>query len=608
MKKALCFILALILILCGCAVDEERTHDSGEPEPKPSEAITETAQTYTAADKIAFSTSNLESAAQIGNTIYILQSGIIRSINLTDESAATFFDEKSIDAITAYGGDIYGINYSDGIYAIGADGALKETYPIDEGLFENVTPYVTSFFVTEDYFVIARGSDHTFISKSDMSITTDKVTSSNMVCPYTENKYFVIDTGDIQQTVYVYDIDKNEAEKLGSTYGFNPIDVVYDKYSDRILGLGNSRYGISVLELNLDTMEASTLKSYAQASSSTVNTAETSGDDLIGSYSPKIECITMSDNLCCLVSNKADEICVYKTETKAQTLNIALIGMPGDEIEYLNVLLDELYGIQVGVKTYGYGTSDMLNLKILARDKDIDIVFAPSNIAYYVVNGYYVDLNQFDVLKDNIEKCANMLESAFSYEGKIFAVPLPGQVAFDCFGDSANNTDAYLAKYVDLPEKSYGDENGDALYEYLLNYYETRTDDPIENMIKDDVEIKSLCEGVTVTTRQCYMINPASEKQEEAAIFLNEVINLATGKTYDEIKYQSATSAKSHFYDLEYDYSNCYPSWRYYSVDIFSSLNDAKLEAEDDNKTLSESDVRRIADEYSALIRQMIME
>ena len=104
------------------------------------------------------------------------------------------------------------------------------------------------------------------------------------------------------------------------------------------------------------------------------------------------------------------------------------------------------------------------------------------------------------------------------------------------------------------------------------------------------------------------MINPASEKQEEAAIFLNEVINLATGKTYDEIKYQSATSAKSHFYDLEYDYSNCYPSWRYYSVDIFSSLNDAKLEAEDDSKTLSESDVRRIADEYSALIRQMIME
>ena len=57
MKKALCFILASILILCGCAVDEERTHDSGEPEPKPSEAITETAQTYTAADKIAFSTS-----------------------------------------------------------------------------------------------------------------------------------------------------------------------------------------------------------------------------------------------------------------------------------------------------------------------------------------------------------------------------------------------------------------------------------------------------------------------------------------------------------------------------------------------------------------------
>ena len=114
-------------------------------------------------------------------------------------------------------------------------------------------------------------------------------------------------------------------------------------------------------------------------------------------------------------------------------------------------------------------------------------------------------------------------------------------------------------------------------------------------------------------------MNPAGANKENAAIFLNELMNLATGKT-DEAMLDSVgvtqdtndpfsglvdMSLKFSYYDLDYDYGECIPQWKSSSSSVRSVLSEAVGAAV---SASSESEIKSIANDYYDKIMQAIME
>ena len=601
-------ILMIITLLTSCAdtgttytpsTDDYDSTDITLPEKK---NVTYPV-VYTVLDEIEYDTTNVLGTAQIEDKLYLLEPNGVHMVNLADGTISLVFEKEGLMFIASHETELY-VTDTISVYTLDPSSVLINTQQIPEGAFDKANlEYNTAFISTDDYFVFAcmlnKKNSHVYISKADMSVTINSKSYNYIICPYEGNKYWILNLSDYSfNSIISYDIDAgkkvNELTIIERAYA-----MAYDKYSGNIILCSSSLngFGIKLLEFNPEDLTNKQIALYSRSDE----------NNYIDGY------ITAYGNIYCSISTCFDGIKIHDVKKEVKTINIAAMVNAPAEAEYLSIILGEKYDIQVNVSLYTYQNRDMLPLKLMAGDKDIDIFYGTDNTAYYVASDCFVDLNQFEVLKDNISTCENLLKYGFTHNDQIFGIPFVsgGSIIDDCSqlngtGDhaSADNITAYCAKYFDLVNKNYSDD-GDVLYDLLKHNFDNRSDNPLENMT-DRVVIESLCKDVTVITSECYMMNPASENKEEAAVFLNELMNFALGRTYDDVAvYSDIAFSRASYYDLSIDYSTCYPYWKADGFEVRTTLGEAVTAARDAEKL---SEVKTLAKEYYNRLRQIIQE
>ncbi len=180
-------------------------------------------------------------------------------------------------------------------------------------------------------------------------------------------------------------------------------------------------------------------------------------------------------------------------------------------------------GEQINVVEYPMGIhADALNLKLMAGDSDIDIFFTFYLDTYtYITSGYYEDLSQYDVLREKFES-NEFVNHVASYNGTYVGLPIECYYYDTATNEQNDSFTKYLVKNVSALNGEFRDENGDELFE-LLRYLYDNPDDPRSDPFYEDTEVRMI-------GGDFLMINPYSERKEEAAEFLAYCFDLLTGE------------------------------------------------------------------------------
>ena len=222
-------------------------------------------------------------------------------VDLADGSESLIFEKDGLRFLTSDEEQLYACDRGSNIYTLGADGSVINTQQIPEGTFESGTNFDVSadFIATDDYFVIACFRDkkpaHTYISKSDMSVTISEESMDYVICPYEGNRYWVASIPDDygNMTIFSYDIDTGKAG-----YSLEPVGLqgssamAYDRYSGKLIFYNSYTYGMMIVEFDPQTLSVKQVALYSQDFKSYVSD----------------EHITAYGNLYCAVSGRVDGI------------------------------------------------------------------------------------------------------------------------------------------------------------------------------------------------------------------------------------------------------------------------------------------------------------
>ena len=613
MKKLLSFILAITLVI---TLFTSCTDMSSGYTPQTSDEYDLTGLTlpekkdvsypavYSALDEIEYDTTNVLGTAQIEDKLYLLEPDGVHMVNLADGAISLVFEKEGLMFIASNRGEVY-VTDCVSVHTLDSFGTLINAQQLPEGAFDKANfEYNTSFIATDDYLVLACIYDklqtHIYISKADMSVTVNEKPMNYIICSYQGNQYWThnIDSQGEGEAV-CYDIDTGKKGEKHDVDVF-PSDMGYDVYSGNFIFYSKGSYGMELIEF---TPEDGALKQIARY--------------FTEQYSNKAF-LTVCGNLYCSVSDSLSQINIHDMQKEYNCLNITVLGYATEEMEYVAYLLDEMYGINVTIDCMDFANQNYLPLKLMAGDTDIDIFY---NLAvdtpYYVKNSCFVDLNEFEALQENIEACKQLLECGFSYNGKLFGIPFKtsGPIVVDCMNPytdqsgnrPAYNIEAYKVKYINLVEGMLADD-GDVFYELIEHFYDNKSKYVWDNLFDSKVN-ESISKDVYVITSPCYMMNPASLNKENAALFLNEIMNIALGKIpsdFPEFQYFKPPHVDyDYHYDMSIDYSKVSPSWISASRELGEVLSEARNAAINAEK---KSELRTIAKEYYNIIRQIILE
>ncbi len=613
MKKLLQFILAIITIV---TLFTSCTDLGPDYTPKTSDEYDLTGLTlpekknvtypvvYTALDEIEYDTTNVLGTAQIEDKLYLLEPDGVHMVNLADGTISHIFEKEGLMFIASHEAELY-VTDTISVYTLDPSGVLINTQQIPEGALDKANfEYNAAFISTDDYLVLACTYDklqtHIYISKSDMSVTVNEKPLNRIICSYEGNKYWTHDYDNLGEGEAVcYDIDTGKKSEKHDVDVF-PEDMEYDVHSGDFIFYCRGAYGIELIEF---TPEDGTLKQMARC--------------FTEQFTNKAF-LTVCGNLYCSVSDSLSKINVHDMQKEYDCLNVTVLGYAPEEMEYVAYLLDEKFGINVTIDRMDFENQKYLPLKLMAGDTDIDIFY---NLAvdtpYYVKNSCFVDLNEFDILQENIEACKELLKCGFSYNGKLFAIPFKtaGPIVVDCMNPytdqsgnrPAYNIEAYKVKYINLVEGTLTDD-GDAFYDLIEHFYDNKSKYVWENLFDSKVN-ESISRDAYVITSPCYMMNPASLNKENAALFLNEIMNIGLGKIpsdFPEFKYFKPPHVDyDYHYDMTIDYSKASPSWISTSKELGELFGEARKAAINAEK---KSELHSIAREYYYKMRQLIME
>lgn len=595
-------ILALILSTAICATIMTACQESAKTDKTD---ITEKSIVYSALDEIPYDTENTISATQLEDKLYILEPDGVYKLDLVNAELTCIYKTDKVLYIASGDGVIYLADDGKTIYTIDENGTLLDTLNIPDGAFEANMPKGTiegyrmsifiEFIATDDYFVFAypakKGYAHTYIRKDDLSIRINSSGGFNKIANYEGNKYFTyIDANSSLDTYIVsYDIDSGErGERI--YIGDMIVDFCYDSQNKNIKYYHGSSFGMALSEFDIEKKERTQLSIF---------TKET--DD----YEWNCETLTCCNNLFAVISDNLNRIEIYDAEKEYPVVNMAVVGYPQIETGFLAAKLKDNYNIDLVIKQYDYDERENFALKIMAGDSDIDVFHSTNiDIQDYVKNTAFYDLGTVEVLQENINRCSELLKYGYSYDGKIFGIPYVKDNQYAVNTMEKDNTSlnrgyfwalsAYLNKYFDSINGIYSDD-GTYLYELLKFYY----DHP-----EFDVPCEIICNDTYILSSACYLMNPAAENKEYAALFLNEIMNLCLGEYDSELEDTPFNYLLSH-YDTDFDYSLCYPSWRGARQETIVVISEAITAAQAANNY---EDIKKIADDYYSKIRMTIYE
>lgn len=613
MKNLLSIILSITLMLTfvsctsapvGDIVDKPATGNQSLPSKK----NVEYPIVYSSLEEIDYDMTGLLGATQIEDNLYLLKQSGIYKINLADGTNSLLVEIDGLSHISSNSGYLYAFDNGENIYKISVLGEIIETLPIPEDTFDEAIFDNSSFIATDDYFVVAcingKKYNHFYFSKSDMSVEINATLNSQVICTAVGNTYYTYTTSTSGMEDYVisYDI---ASKKKGDRYIVNsyPSVIGYDMYSENVLLYGEALFnsGATITEFNLEDLSLNELAIFSIDGANQFQS---------------VELLTVYNNLYCAIYQNSNKIFVYDMTKEYEELNIAVLGYSTPEIEYLSYLLGTKHDINVKVKRIDMENQHHLGLKLMAGDDDIDIFYTMGlDLSYYIESDCFVDLKEFDVLEENLNDARTLLENGFSYEGKIFGIPFSATepIVRDCMQIDKKgsytlsyNQSAYAAKYINAVEDKYNDDGGKMLYDLMMHFYDNRPMKPLDSL-NAIPPLEVLCEDTYVIESTCYVMNPNGKNKDNAALFLNELMNVAMKKS--EILGQGNLTREGYFdisyYDLTFDYSKCYPEWISQNSDAGTVLYQA---FENAKKAEKRSEVKALAKECYNKIRQIILE
>lgn len=175
--------------------------------------------------------------------------------------------------------------------------------------------------------------------------------------------------------------------------------------------------------------------------------------------------------------------------------------------------------------TIDYEDKDDILIKLMAEDTDIDIyVTNAMDIYTFVEKGYYVDLAQYDSLKQRFDEMP-FAKAAATVSGEYIGAPTMSFYYDSSTGTSGDTADKYLINNLDCVNGEYLDEDGEELYEVFRHLYD-HPDDPKDSQLYSE-------EFCSIGTEYMF-ISPYSTKKEQAVDFLKYYLDVMAGKIEPE--------------------------------------------------------------------------
>jgi len=530
---------------------------------------------YETADSIAVpnEVGEILDMAQIGSDLFMMTADSVFRMNLETEETVRIFEAKNLHSITDYDEQVY-------IYCYSAD---HETEQVSESVLhildskgnliksEDVPMKFSGhgpdgIVVTDDYYLLSASVSNEYgqgvvefavIDKKNLQAKHVRPEMSvSSICAYKNNQVMVYDgySGNSNYWyIAVYDLKSEEI--IEKFYNIEDVrDVMYNPYNDTLLLYG-APY---VKEMELKDGSIHSLRLFV-GDKKIIN--ETKG--YVDGF------FAFSDNIVSCILKGTRTINIYNFEKDYPTITIASVGSPQGTLNFLLDYYPEKYDVDVLIKQYDVENKDKFILELMAGTTDFDLYYVQGETASYISTGAYVDLNEFEVLKENIALHESLFETGASHNGEIFGVPFRVNV-YDSYLDRLGKTIPasyifydYMVKNIDLTKNSYKDKNGTALskmFTDLKNFQSGETEYQIE-------------ENFMLLESDYLIMNPKSPNKEQAAHFLNELINCEDGK-YDEIAKERKLDFWLSYYLERTDYTGILPRWKSYDADIWIMLND----------------------------------
>lgn len=249
---------------------------------------------------------------------------------------------------------------------------------------------------------------------------------------------------------------------------------------------------------------------------------------------------------------------------------------------------EETYGVKVRVISFEEEDLTGLDTKLMAEDDDVDLFRSSTLDLYrYIQKGYFVDLNQFEGLKERLDSCS-YTRFASDYSGEYFGLPLFPNVTKEnyCLRE-------YYLNNLNLVEGVYNDPDGEELFKILRKAYD----------MQDFWGCDYYNEEYTSILDEYLMISPYSQNKELAAKFLEISFDYYSGKTSLTDTKGNVVTFFNPYPDIE-GVEGLYKTWTYSSKEFISILSD--ISEDTFSSDGSDEALREIAQEAARQVKMRL--
>ncbi len=551
---SLLLLLCTLLALSGCASSAD--DGSVKPEkkqPKPqgnTNAYTSAIfsrdvnyDSFVPADnvKLPVDGGEISDALQIGKSFYILAKDGIYSLDISDGSGAKIVGLENPDGeaqqplMSSHGESIFVYSPESGeISEYSTDGSVAGSLKNDALRCDDVD----SFAVTDGYFVILwskandkgnierqfavfdRGAAELIGSYKAKSETTELYSyKEDLLLCTTPNLYSTNTAYDL----CFFDAESGKTKLLRTLSGIGESclsDIVYNPKTDTVLTFSDTF---------LDVREHG--KPYVAEFS-------LSDDDNVihkrFSFEPGGSCFMgVFENIVSVISADGSKVEFFDFLNPPRSITIAYNDFTRGRFSEIIQEFEAEYGILVRTTDYRQNM-DVIDIKLMAGDSDFDLFCPVSYSLYkYIDINAYGDLGAYPSLKSKLENsraATVMAKNGDSYFGVPTSIeyrflretnPEDSNVAFSKFATLGQ----YCADNIDIANKTYSDPDGEEFYKVLKYIY----DNPLGNLKKMPYGDKYIDGEFRCLTSNYVMMNPASENNEDAALFLEYVLDAYSG-------------------------------------------------------------------------------
>lgn len=548
---------------------------------------------------------DITDALQIGKSFYILADDGIYSLDIVGGSGEKIIDlpyptddadKKPSLFLSAFGESIF-------VYS-SRTGEISE-YSVDGSLVGSLNNEalccgdVDSFAVTDGNFVVLwdkandKGNIEHQLAVFDKSgaelIGTYKARAeTTKLYTYKENKLLYTSANmyntDTAYDLCCFDAENGKTKNLRTLSGIGEkclVDLVYNPQTDTVLTFSDTF---------IDEVESG--KPYAAEFS-------LSDDDNIilkrFSFEPGgVGFIGVYENIVSVISANDSEIEYFDFLNPPRSITLAYNDFSKGHLTKIILEFEAEHGVMVRTTDYR-NNIDVIDLKLMAGDTDFDL-FCPVDYSLYkyIKTDMYGDLSGYPSLIGKLKESRTATAVAVN-DNEYFGVPMGIEYIYpkdyypegDSFAFSIVATMCqYCAENIDIENMTYSDPDGEEFYKVLKYIYDNPLGNP-EDMPYGDKYIDYEFRGLRGTY---IMLNPASENKDDAALFMEYVLDAYSGNI-------PALSDDIRPY-MELDDGEYFTDWNLIPMSIVQPLFKAKNAVM--NTDGSKKEIKKLAKEAAA--------